>query len=414
MKLNHLLLAILSLCFFACGKENTNPTPNDTTKVTLDAKTYKGLGNVLDGNYEVKGCLTIAADAQLTIKKGSKLTFNSNIGILVEEKGILTIEGEAGKSVTLTGKEAIEGYWEGITFEGSISNNNKISYCTLEYAGSTSQGCFTSGDNRAALVLGYIDAVGLISLDHLTISKSKEDGIYIGQGFDVTMKDCNISSSKGFPVKIDYANADVLSDNDNNNTFSGVGIKNYINIEGNDFAKGTTLDMTIAKQNIPYFLSSEFGINSKITINPGVTIVMGQNALLDLDNIASNTKANLICNGTAAEPIIFKGLESIANYWKGIDLTGSKLTMTNVKVSDCGSTADSFYGGGNACITLSRYYENVSKASIKNCSFSNYGASYAIQICTSKVPGGNDVLLEFNTDIESSNTFSGTKKVLKY
>jgi hypothetical protein len=414
MKLNQLLLAIFVLFFFACKKVTTDPTPDNTTKTTLNEKTYTGLDNVLNGTYDVKGCLTVAANAQLTIKKGSKLTFDSNVGILVQEKGILTIEGESGKSVTLTGKEAIEGYWEGITFEGSISNNNKIAYCTLEYAGSTSQGCFTSGDNRAALVLGNNDVTGLISLDHLTISKSKEDGIYIGKGFDVTMKDCNISSSKGFPVKMDYANADVLSDDDSNNTFSGVGIKNYINMEGYEFAKGTTLDMTIAKQNIPYFLSSKFGINSKITINAGVTIVMGQGALLDLDNITSNTNANLICNGTAAEPIVFKGLESIANYWKGIDLAGSKLTMTNVKISDCGSTADSYYGGENACITLSRFYERVSKASIKNCSFSNYGANYAIQICTSKVPGGNDVILEFNADIESSNTFSGTKKVLKY
>lgn len=411
MKLNYSLITLLLLCFFACKKETINPIPKDAT--TINTKDYQGTANILEGNYEVKGCLTITANAQLTIKKGSKLIFSANTGILVEEKGILTIEGELGKEVILTGREAIEGYWDGISMEGSVSNNNKIAYCTIEYAGS-SDGCSTFTANRAALVLGNTQATGLMSLDHLTINKCKSDGIYIAKGFDVTMKNCNISSSKGFPAKIDFNNADVLSDDDSNNTFSGAGAQNYINIEGDEFEKGTTSDMTITKQNIPYYVTSKFSINSKITVNAGVTFVMGQAALFDLDNISSNFKGNLICNGTAAEPIILKGLESIANYWNGIDLSGSKLTLSNVKISDCGSSSDGLYGGELACITLSRYYENVSKASIKNCSFSNYGANNAIQICTAKVPGGNNVILEFNSDIETSNTFSGAKKVLKY
>ena len=418
-KIKNLLFALvaISIVFASCGKKETiTPTPVTpipSNAITLKATDYSG-ASTLDGAYVVTGCLTVRANAQLTIKKGAKLIFDQNAGINVEEKGILTIEGDASNVVTLTGKEAIAGYWQGISYDGTISNNNKISYCNIDYAGASSPSCFSNNDEKGAIVLSDYGSSGLIILDHVNIKEAKENGIYIGPNFDVTMKNCNISA-KGFPVKVEVNQVGTLNDDDSNNTFSSsTASKNYISVVGTQFSERTTKDIVINKQSVPYLLSQKFSINTKVTINAGVNMTMEQNALIDLDNISSNDNGNLICNGTSTDPIIFKGLEAIAGYWKGIDVTVSRMTLNQVKISDCGTTDDTIYPGNElACISLSRFYEKVAKVNITNCAFSNYGSNYGIQINSQDVAGGKNVKMEYNSNIESVNTFTG-KKVLLY
>jgi len=75
----------------------------------------------------------ISAQGTLTIAPGTILEFTERSDLTIPESGTLISEGTDSEPVVFTGLEGTEGFWGGITLDGS--SGNSIRYTTVEYGG---------------------------------------------------------------------------------------------------------------------------------------------------------------------------------------------------------------------------------------------------------------------------------------
>ncbi|UCE60854.1 MAG: hypothetical protein JSU63_03710 [Phycisphaerales bacterium] len=93
------------------------------------AVTWSGI----DGAYFIDG--SIGVDALLTLEPGARLVFNQNEEMTVWSEGRLSAVGTADVPITFTGAETTSGYWRGLRFYHSNSDQNRLDYVTIEYGG---------------------------------------------------------------------------------------------------------------------------------------------------------------------------------------------------------------------------------------------------------------------------------------
>ena len=186
-------------------------------------------------------------------------------------------------------------------------------------------------------------------------------------------------------------------------------MRNYIAIQG-EYGSNPTNDMVLSPHSIPYLFIGDETLNAayfggNLTIKPGTIIKMGSGAALHFDDQAGH-KGSITAIGTAAQPIIIEGLEGGQGYWDGIYIMSNsqKNNLQYCTIRGGGHTRHCC-GGGNdgksGMITCSEYWMDYpSSVIIKNCTIENsQEAGIFIQKSTTK----------YNSDIATSNTFSGNK-----
>jgi hypothetical protein len=85
-------------------------------------------------------------------------------------------------------------------------------------------------------------------------------------------------------------------------------------------------------QGIPYFLKAGVHVDGTATmkVNAGVEFV------LDYDQSVSVTSNALIqVNGTASQPVVFRGLQNESGYWNGIEIYSSRQTNGGNNLTYC-------------------------------------------------------------------------------
>jgi len=104
-------------------------------------------------------------------------------------------------------------------------------------------------------------------------------------------------------------------------------------LDNNFFSQDRVLKNTSAP--VDYIISSVMDISdATITIEPGVVIEFKANAGIGVyDNGA------LKAQGTAGEPIIFRGEQQVRGFWRGIHIESNSLdnVLSHIKISDAGS-----------------------------------------------------------------------------
>lgn len=103
---------------------------------------------------------TLDVDAGLTINPGASLLMESEAAIHVNATGYLSAVGTASSPISIVGRYASSGYWEGVNFE-SNNPNNKMAYVTLRDAGSYWFYDYTT-----------VTVEGRLEMDNCTISNS--------------------------------------------------------------------------------------------------------------------------------------------------------------------------------------------------------------------------------------------------
>lgn len=117
------------------------------------AQTWKKL----DAPYFMRTNGRYDIEAALTLEAGVSLTFNSNGKLNILQGGSLKAIGTSSDPIIFTGLEEVQGYWNGIEFYRTNSNNNILDHTVVEYGGgggdpSTSGNidsvCFSSDPTR--------------------------------------------------------------------------------------------------------------------------------------------------------------------------------------------------------------------------------------------------------------------------
>ncbi len=270
-----------------------------------------GVDYIIEGRFYVEG------NALLTIEPGVTIMFTGvNDGITVEENAGLRMVGTAEKPITLTGPANNQniGAWDNVQVN-SNRNDNQFEYVN-----------FINGGSYEEVVLIY----GKLSMKHCTVNGATNYGVFVGQDGNFSAFENNTVKNTKCPVIL--ANHKAVNNLGAGNTYTS-NTNNMIEID-NYWLDEDNLTVTYGNQGVPYYLKSGLHVdgNAIMKVNAGVEFVaaydkevnVGDNALIQVD-------------GTASQPVIFKGLSNENGYWDGIDIEserstngGSYLTYCNI------------------------------------------------------------------------------------
>lgn len=280
----------------------------------------------------------VRVEATLTVLPGTKVCFEANTGLLVEETGALNAVGTASERITFTGKSETQGYWMGIAIR-SNNNANVLDGVDVRFAGSSTPFCcgFSEGTEtaRAALLVGDGSTGALLTLARSRVSDSGGMGLFVFKDSRLPGFVENVfAANAGAPLAVPLV---VVNDLDAASVYSGGTSPNGKRIVRVIPYAPTTADVVMKKLDVPYgmsegFADEDFDVRAALTIQAGVRLEFeAQGGLLVRE------AGRLVTAGTLAERIILTGRSATPGFWKGVALLGLANALTQTSITHGGS-----------------------------------------------------------------------------
>jgi len=336
----------------------TEPEPSEEA-ITLECNSGSTSTVLINGpgpvDYIVPTGCVLDITSSWQIESGTVIVMEENSGIGVYDNGSFKAIGTSAEPIVIKGAQNLQGYWRGIHIE-SISVDNQLDYVKIQDAGSNYVYCC----NEAASVLLK---GARISIKNTEISNGFGLGLWVMDGTELREYAGNtITTHKEYPLGITPEGADQLD---------GLG-SSYAGNE-KDFAFLINKDLknpsTFRKLNIPYLTDAQvYDITEKLSVEAGAEIVFAENGGLGIYDNGALTIA-----GTESQPVIFRGQQSVAGYWRGIHIETNSLSndINYLQLSHAGSNY--VY----CCNGIGSIFLKDGRASIKNTTIS-VGAGYGI------------------------------------
>ena len=366
-----LLTVFIALLMVSCGGTSGNPdgenpdgeTGKCTSGWTQDITVPSRLVNSsADCDYLLEGSVYIKS--LLEIEPGTVVKAAKDAVIWVEGGDLIAV-GMANARITLEGFSPLQGYWHGLEIS-TEAGEIRLEYVDIKDAGQT---CSTGGC-RPAAISGF--GGGQLTLKNSSISNSYVYGAILEEWL-VEFSNNRFYGNRWNGLVIDadrvglldkasdYAGQDTAAQ-DRPNGDSG------INLQG---GTEVTTATTWKKLNAPYTIDSYVDILDELTLEPGVEVIG------DEGWISFSEGGTLKAIGTAAAPIIFRGITPTPGAWDGLrfsvynDSIGNRLEY--VRLSDAG-------GGDTSLVTNGLITNYEAEIYVANSIFSN-SSSWGIS-CT--------------------------------
>ncbi len=400
---------IIVLSFQACTKDFMPEAPEPQNPIETHA-IQLGDGNgqaiYIGSNYTFKNNpnaavdyiirdLIIIYDSVVTVEPGCVIYFEgSTAGIMTKNKGAFYAQGTAENPIYFGSNQRWPGSWSGI-FIGTDRVENVFNHCTFEYAGGESP---TEMPVSAALGL-HTDIDDLndpyINVSNCYFKNNNAYGFYCaslkGQIFDFSFN--RFENQQGIPAAFPLKKAAAIQSNNQFASLTHPNTAKYVLLFNDGFNQNSDLDeaLTLKKLDVPYRFSGNEGvciIQAGLTIEPGVVLEF------DLDGGLLIKDGFLNATGTAADPIVFKGISGNLSRWVGISFQNSNAQnqLQYCEIVSAGSKKAPWCDG-QAAVSLGNWFGEAGAARVENCRISNSGA-YAIAKKSS------------STLIQNANTFS--------
>lgn len=315
------------------------------------------------GSISIYGYLT---NPRLTIKPGVTIAFSQGTGLQVginnsNYGGELFSEGTYDSIITFKPFNNAVGGWSGINFQnadiytatsslkycniekGATYNVNiyytsqiSFDHCILDYSGGDGMNIYGSTFNITNCTISNSGTAGIYassfngtidtciisnsgtngisfssstgSLLKSTISNSGNDGIIASSSIG-NLHNCRFLNNNGYPLKYNDVNCDfyLLDNTYSDNTM------NYIALSGGYYYD----DWTFYNDGIPYHVLDNLLIyNSRVTIEPGVTMAFAIDKYLQVGNYYN--KPELYAEGNRDSIITFKPFNDAIGGWGGL------------------------------------------------------------------------------------------------
>jgi len=332
------------------------------------------------------GCYTVAEDlalpqfTRLTIQAGTVLKFAQNTHLLVGRNSSLTANGTIDEPVVFTGAQDFPGYWEGLRFEYSDSPANLLRNTVVEYAGGGEEQqaavYIRSGDNQFTR----------LRMENSLIHFSSGYGLdFVWNGTILESFTANRITNNRRPAAFTL---DLLGSTAGTNDYTGNEL-NWIGVPRNVFGK----DITIGNPGIPIRSGGMTIIDSSVTVEAGVTLLMGVESVFTVSGGFRSL-------GTAENPVNIRGWQTEPGSWIGFVLSGSTPhEFTHTTIENAGEGGD-----GNGAIRLDCSEAEPASLSLSDTSISgstSWGIALAPNGCTLNVGSGvtfsNNVLGPINS-----------------
>lgn len=182
--------------------DTSSYTGNDTDRVTVYDGTIGGDQTItwdgIDVPYYVVSGSNLTVRGHLTIDPGTTVEFGQDASMTMDDNGPgrLTAVGTESETITFTGEQQTQGYWEGLQFYESNRTENQLHYCVVEYGGGDR---FTWAQVAANIVV--IEGSRL-SLENSTVRESA--GYAVDVDGDSTLTESNNTYSNNAAGSIDF------------------------------------------------------------------------------------------------------------------------------------------------------------------------------------------------------------------
>ena len=311
--------------------------------------------------YLVTESLTVEGGATLTIESGTRLRFQQGTYLTVYANSALTAEGTCGEPIVFTGDEEIPGYWLGIQFDNSVSTDNVLRYCVVEYAGSSDVALDVTDPANLAVYSG----------SRVTVENS---AIREGDGYGVILQDQSttlasfennaVTSNADGAVRTHPKVADGLSDT---STYTG-NEEDVVQVFEGTIPSGEAT--TWEDLGVPYRVAagSPIYVHDELEVAAGATVSFENDAGLEIEQ--GDEPGRLVAEGTESDRITFTGEQETRGYWGGIEFVTSNDVQNSLQYCDIE------YGGaysydlslvGSANLTV----WDGSRIAIDNCTISD-------------------------------------------
>jgi hypothetical protein len=294
--------------------------------------------------YNVKNDLTIAPGNTLEFTSGAGFRLGEQSSDCADTTGSLNATGTLSEPITFKGVTSGSGTWLGLGINSS-SPNNKLIYCTI--SGGGSDGLYNASAFAANVTL---QCDSRVTIQNTTISDSGEFGIYVLDD-NAELEDFQnnvLSNNELAPIWIHLPQVDQLDAD----TSYGVGNgRSYIQVEGNFIIDA---DLTIKKLDVPYRIETdqagrETYVERALTIEAGTILEFETSAGFVLGSPGvdcSPTTGTLNAEGTANEPIIFRGATDGQGTWLGLGINSNTSANRLIYCEISGGGSKQMYNAG--------------------------------------------------------------------
>jgi PKD repeat protein len=322
---------------------------------------------------------SIDVNSELTIKPGVVIAFERDVYMNIQDSGYLIAKGQSDKKIKFVGVQKTKGYWAGIALY-SGSNLNIMEHVEIMHTGSRP----VHSDIKAALLV-YGGSESQITIKNSQFSQNDGYGMYVYEGaILLEFSQNSFTNNTEAGIMVDAMNVSRL---DAASKFTGGNGRNVVEILESSLEGNKEIEWKAFADKTPYRLNGELTVNSGWKLNPGVTLEMNRDALIEISN-----DGYMSAQGTATEKVVFTSANRTAAYWRGIACYSqvNKNILQHAEVKNAGSKTLVSDKKSNIAI-----YGDGTSMTIKNTLISGSGG-YGVFV---------GLGASANTDLSSANTF---------
>jgi hypothetical protein len=273
------------------------------------------------GTVLLEGDVTVTDGATLTIAPGTHIIAAVDSELEVgwnSSAATLLAEGTAAAPILFCGATADAGFWRGVIVRNNVTSNSKLHNVLIADAGGAEQALLIESE---------------LSVQNVQIESSGSDGVRARQFGDDSVG-LSVRGADGFAVAL--ADARAVSTFPLGGTFTDNGL-NVVQLEFGDIP----VDATFHDLGIPYVQESAVTVTEGATahFDAGVEYQFAADAYLEVGWNSSDAILEIV--GTAAAPVVFRGVDETPGYWGGL------LVRRNVRTSSTISNLVLRHGGGS-------------------------------------------------------------------
>ncbi len=333
--------------------------------------TWKPLAACPDG-FAVPATVAVnGAGTVLTVEPGTKLKFGAEASLVIGDSAALVAIGSEAKPITFTGWQELAGSWGGIVFHSSAVSN-EISHAVVEYAGSK--------DGASGNIALSSDGNGRLKLSSTILRNGAKFGLTVLDGGALGEFSGNTITNNALgAARVDATAVDQLAGT--GNLLEGNGKSNIVRIEASSLVpivKDTTWpNLSPAIYQVTGYQGTsgtQIYVKAHLTLEAGSTYEFAGGSGIDVSDGASG----LAAIGTAAAPIIFRGVDGSG--WTGIGYCESGWTgnaLESVEIDNAAGPPNmwSYCGSGSpgvlrpSVLVGHNFLANASQLRIKNVTF---------------------------------------------
>ncbi len=320
-----------SLHYLDSGSDYTgNDSDNDAVHVEGNSISQNFSWQALNVPYFVRGDISIT-NSQFSIARGATFLFDAERRMVIGSGSVITMSGTEDEPITFSASQQTPGWWQGMVIIGTTHPNNIMEHVNIEYGGRSAYHSSTEPANLT-IARSVSSNIASVTLRNSTMSNSAGYGLFLHENGSMQGSENNTyTDNDEGPVRAYTSGAHYF---DSESSFSGNGSNDYVWINANTQSQSATWQAL----DVPYAMMGESRVNSgSFTIAPGAEFAFDVAAGLILSG-----DVTLTIEGTAAEPIIFTGMEQSPGWWKGVYVIGTQQPnnkMEHVIIEYAGSSA---------------------------------------------------------------------------